>query len=156
MAGMTDCTMNDDKIYSASFILEKKESPVNPYNRVDWTKMCTKWTSSENEICVVNSLPQLDCNAFPKSYMDTCSCCPRDIFESNLDVMNESYRGAVVGKDEDCCKVKWEKKERYRKIKTKVVRAIKVYIYIYIKDLTLNLNLRWEKLGYYFGRLIRG
>lgn len=132
-AGVTDYMINDDKIYSASFILEKKESPVNPYNRVDWTKMCTKWTSSETEteICMVNSLPQLDCNSFPKSYMDTCSCCPRDIFDINLDVMGESYRSAVVGKDEDCCKVKWEKKERYRKIKTKVVKAIKVYIYIY-------------------------
>lgn len=128
-AGVTDCTTNED---NTSFILEKKESPVNPYNRVDWTKMCTKWTSSENEICIVNSLPQLDCNSFPKSYMDTCSCCPRDIFDTNLDVMSESYRSAVVGKDEDCCKVMWEKKERYRKIKTKVVRAIKVYMYIYI------------------------
>lgn len=140
-AGVTDCTTNED---NTSFILEKKESPVNPYNRVDWTKMCTKWTSSENEICIVNSLPQLDCNSFPKSYMDTCSCCPRDIFDTNLDVMSESYRSAVVGKDEDCCKVMWEKKERYRKIKTKVVRAIKVYMYIYILKVDENLNLRFK------------
>ena len=103
---------------------------MNPYNRVDWTKMNSKWPlpdTDDNEINAVNSLPQLDCGAFPKSYMDACSCCPRQIFDKHdTDTIN-NYRSIVL-KDDDCCKTHWTRKERYQKIKAKVDRAIKVGI----------------------------
>ncbi|XP_033349028.1 tubulin glycylase 3A-like isoform X4 [Bombus vosnesenskii] len=129
----TDSTNEDKASHSyckltSLICLEKKESPVNPYNRVDWTKMNSKWPlpdTDDNEINAVNSLPQLDCGAFPKSYMDTCSCCPRGIFDKHdTDTIN-NYRNIVL-KDDDCCKTHWTRKERYQKIKAKVDRAVKL------------------------------
>ncbi|XP_050575390.1 tubulin glycylase 3A-like isoform X2 [Bombus affinis] len=129
----TDSTNEDKASHSyckltSLLCLEKKESPVNPYNRVDWTKMNSKWPlpdTDDNEINAVNSLPQLDCGAFPKSYMDACSCCPRQIFDKHdTDTIN-NYRSIVL-KDDDCCKTHWTRKERYQKIKAKVDRAIKL------------------------------
>ncbi|XP_033349025.1 tubulin glycylase 3A-like isoform X1 [Bombus vosnesenskii] len=151
----TDSTNEDKASHSyckltSLICLEKKESPVNPYNRVDWTKMNSKWPlpdTDDNEINAVNSLPQLDCGAFPKSYMDTCSCCPRGIFDKHdTDTIN-NYRNIVL-KDDDCCKTHWTRKERYQKIKAKVDRAVKRHKIFLIRGELPKLKEALEKRGW--------
>ncbi|XP_017767757.1 PREDICTED: tubulin glycylase 3A-like [Eufriesea mexicana] len=101
----------------------------------------------DNEINAVNSLPQLDCGVFPKSYMDTCSCCPREIFDKhNVDTIN-NYRNIVL-KEDDCCKNHWSRKERYQKIKTKVGRAIKRHKIFLIRGELPKLKEALEKRGW--------
>lgn len=107
--------------------LEKKESPVNPYNRVDSAKANANWPvpdTDDNEISAVNSLPRLDCGAFSKSYMDTCPCCPRETADSSRQ-RDASGILAVAG-DDGCCRAHWERKDRYEPIKARVNRAVKV------------------------------
>ncbi|XP_076388301.1 tubulin glycylase 3A isoform X2 [Megachile rotundata] len=128
---------------------EKKESPVNPYNRADWSKMNTKWPlpdMDDNEINSVNSLSQLDCGPFPKSYMDTCSCCPRDIFDKHDADTFTNYKG-IAFKDA-CCKIHWTRKERYQNIKAKVDRAIKRHKIFLIRGELPKLKEALEKRGW--------
>ncbi|CAK9804385.1 Tubulin glycylase 3A [Anthophora plagiata] len=130
--------------------VEKKDSPMNPYNRADWTKMNAKWTmpdTDDNEIGAVISLPQLDCGTFPKSYMDACSCCPRDIFDKNDTPDPINYRSITV-KDDGCCKAHWTRKERYQKIKVKVGRAIKRHKIFLIRGEVPKLKEALEKRGW--------
>ncbi|KAF3421500.1 hypothetical protein E2986_11822 [Frieseomelitta varia] len=130
--------------------LEKKESPVNPYNRVDWTKMNSKWPlpdTNDNEISGVNSLPQLDCGTFSGSFVDTSSCCPREIFDKHdTDAVN-NHRSIVL-KDDECCKTHWARSERYQKIKAKVARAIKRHKIFLIRGELPKLKEALEKRGW--------
>ncbi|XP_076767206.1 tubulin glycylase 3A [Xylocopa sonorina] len=116
--------------------------------------MNAKWPlpdTDDNEIGVVNSLSQLDCGAFPKSYMDTCSCCPREIFDKHDtdDAVNavNNYR-TIVLKDDDCCKAHWTRKERYQKIRAKVDRAIKRHKVFLIRGELPKLKEALEKRGW--------
>ncbi|XP_034195779.1 tubulin glycylase 3B isoform X6 [Osmia lignaria lignaria] len=152
----SDTTGNENKIEqsngksTALISPEKKESPMNPYNRADWSKMNAKWSipdTEDNEINSVNSLSQLDCGAFPKSYMDTCSCCPRDIFDKHDTDTITSYKG-VTFKDGGCCKLHWTRKERYQNIKTKVGRAIKRHKIFLIRGELPKLKEALEKRGW--------
>ncbi|XP_043259692.1 tubulin glycylase 3A-like [Colletes gigas] len=130
--------------------LEKKESPVNPYNRADWTKMNSKWPlpdTDDNEISAVNSLPQLDCGAFPKSYMDTCSCCPRETFGKHDTDAFANYRSIVL-KDDGCCKAHWARKECYERIKAKVNRAVKRHKIFLIRGELPKLKEALERRGW--------
>ncbi|XP_076303241.1 tubulin glycylase 3B isoform X4 [Lasioglossum baleicum] len=137
--------------------LEKKESSVNPYNRADTDKTnekCPMAGSNDNEISAVNSLPQLDCGAFPKSYMDICSCCHRETdFDSNSycnsqqHCTNTNYRRVVV-KDTDCCKAHWMRRECYEKIKATVNKAVKRHKIFLIRGELPKLKDALERRGW--------
>ncbi|XP_015440358.1 PREDICTED: tubulin glycylase 3A-like [Dufourea novaeangliae] len=130
--------------------LEKKESPVNPYNRSEWAKINSKWPlpdTDDNEISAVNSLPQLDCGAFPKSYMDTCSCCPHETFDKHGTDTIINYRNIVL-KDEGCCKAHWLRKECYQRIKTRVNKAVKRHKIFLIRGELPKLKEALERRGW--------
>nr|XP_033321045.1 tubulin glycylase 3A-like [Megalopta genalis] len=134
--------------------LEKKESSVNPYNPYEqpvperMNTKCSVAGSDDNEISAVNSLPQLDCGAFPKSYMDTCSCCPREMdFDNNYHCTNSSYRSVVV-KDGDCCKAHWLRREGYEKIKATVNKAVKRHKIFLIRGELPKLKEALERRGW--------
>ncbi|XP_078052231.1 tubulin glycylase 3A [Augochlora pura] len=134
--------------------LEKKESSVNPYNPYEqpvpgrMNAKCSVAGSDDNEISAVNSLPQLDCGAFPKSYMDTCSCCPREMdFDNNYHCTNTSYRSVVV-KDGDCCKAHWMRREGYEKIKATVNKAVKRHKIFLIRGELPKLKEALERRGW--------
>ncbi|XP_053995687.1 tubulin glycylase 3A-like [Hylaeus anthracinus] len=151
----TDSSSEDKADQSCSKLaplisLEKKESPVNPYNRADWTKMNSKWPlpdTDDNEISAVNSLPQLDCGAFPKSHMDTCSCCPRETFDNYDTDAIANYRSIVL-KDDGCCKAHWMRKECYQRIKAKVNKAVKRHKIFLIRGELPKLKEALERRGW--------
>ncbi|KOX75309.1 Tubulin glycylase 3A [Melipona quadrifasciata] len=127
--------------------LGKKESPVNPYNRADWTRMNSKWPlpdTNDNEISGVNSLQELDCGAF----LDAGACYPREIFDKHdTDAVDSSHR-SIVFKDDERCKTHWARNERYQKIKAKVGRAIKRHKIFLIRGELPKLKETLEKRGW--------
>ncbi|XP_076664467.1 tubulin glycylase 3A isoform X2 [Andrena cerasifolii] len=149
-------TRNEDKASQSGckvaplISLEKKESPMNPYNRADWARMNPKWPlpdTEDNEINAVNSLPQLDCGAFPKSYMDTCSCCPRETFDKHDTDATVNYTSVIL-KDEDCCRAHWIRKEAYQRIKARVARAVKRHKIFLIRGEVPKLKEALERRGW--------
>jgi len=104
--------------------LERKDSPMNPYYRficVTHSNFVNVNNDKDNE-CDGNEdasdviLPEFEHLFTNICLTDSCSCCLRET----------SNKKVLISKQHDYCKEDWMRKMAYRKIKTKIERAIKV------------------------------
>lgn len=109
-----------NKVAALENLLMRQENPMSPYNKFKRSKISAELNESEKLMAIQNNLQSLECAGFPKTPIDSCSCCPT--VTPNED---EAALTTVIGLD-GCCKETWKRKEFYYTVKARVENAVKV------------------------------
>ena len=96
--------------------LDRKESPINPYNRTEYPPV--QWLPPDIED-TDTVMPSLEREPFTNSHMRMCFASPKDLLKK------ENTFTSGIRTEEDC-KDEFARKEFYRKIRNKVEKAVKV------------------------------
>ncbi|XP_033220912.1 protein monoglycylase TTLL8-like isoform X2 [Belonocnema kinseyi] len=118
--------------------LERKKSPINPYNRAEYPPV--QWLPPDVED-TDTSIPCPERETFPMPHIHTVFCPPKD-----LQKKENGYISATRAKED--CREELARKEQYRKIRDKVEKAVKKHKVFLIRGELPKLKKALEDRGW--------